>query len=117
VVVDKKRQYFPDHLEMESVRQSEPLLIEYISEIRISPAVEAKIRLKHNITGADVRGAFVYRNDIEAAWVLTPNYGQRLEVKGKIYDGRTILAYLFEVSYEFGIWNLGTAWILRKEAN
>ena len=91
-------------------------MIEYISDIQISPAVEAKIRLKHNLTGADVRDAFIYRSDIEAAWLFTPNYGQRLMVKGKIYDGRTILAYLYEVNFEFGIWKLGTAWILKKEA-
>ena len=92
------------------------LLSEYITEIRISKSVEAKIQLKHHVSGFQVRQTFVNRDDFLSAWVDTPNHGQRLEVKGKLQDGRTILAYLFEVNYQFGIWNLGTAWVTKKEA-
>lgn len=91
-------------------------MAEYITEIRISKSVEAKIMLKHHVSGFQVRQALENRTDIQTAWVYTPKYGKRLEVVGKINERTLVIAYLYEVNYQFGIWNLATAWIIKRGA-
>ncbi len=63
-----------------------PLRI-YIAEIRIDQSIEHKIRVKHNLTGAEVREALVLRRDIKAGWENHPQHGRRLIALGHTYGG------------------------------
>jgi hypothetical protein len=85
-----------------------PLAV-YIAEIRISDAIEVKIRTKHHLTGAEVREAFVLRRDVEARWEDHPVHGRRAVVLGLTYRGRRVFAALFPVDPGDGVWNLMTA--------
>lgn len=82
----------------------------YIAQIRISPAVEFKIRIKHHLTGEEVRFALIYRTDVIGKGNFHPIYGFRLKVRGKLENGQMLIAYLHPLNRELGIWFLGTAW-------
>lgn len=82
----------------------------YIADIRISDAVAAKIRTKHNVTPEEVRETFILREDIQAGWEDHHVHGRRVVAFGHTGDGRPILAALYPVDPPSeGIWNLGTA--------
>ena len=81
----------------------------YIAEIRISDAIEQKIREKHNVTGDEVREALILRRDVRAAWEHDPQRGSRVLALGHTYQRRLIFAALYPVDPQDGVWNLGTA--------
>ncbi len=81
----------------------------YIAVIRISPAIEDKIKNKHQVTAAEVREALVLRPDVVAGWEDHPKHGRRVVAFGRTHAGRPILASLFPVDPPDGVWNLMTA--------
>ena len=82
----------------------------YIAEIRISPAVEFKIRVKHNLTGDDVRRILIRNRNFKTSEKFDAIRGFRLRVQGKMENGQMLIAYLHPLDQENGIWFLGTAW-------
>ena len=88
-----------------------------IMEIRISPAVEFKLRSKHHLTGEIVREAIQYPSVINCEWVSSHKLGRRLIVRGETIQNRQIVAVLHQANFDLGVWNLATAWIeLRKNS-
>lgn len=82
-----------------------------IMEIRITPAVEFKLRTKHGLTGAIVREAIQIPAQVSSEWVMDPVQGRRLYVYGFLSRKIRIVAYLHPVETDMGIWNLATAWL------
>lgn len=86
-----------------------PASLAYIAEVRISPAMEAKIRQKHGVTGDEVREAVILTPLERARWHEHPQRGWRLLVTGTTYAGRRLNLVLYPVDAEDGTWSLGTA--------
>lgn len=84
-----------------------------IMEIRISPAVEFKLRSKHGLTGDEVRSALIYPAHTQKSWDYSNLHNLRLRVIGKTETNRNLVAYLYPVSPRLGIWNLATSWYIR----
>ena len=82
-----------------------------IIDIRISPTVEFKLRLKHSLTGDLVRKEVQYPQSVYSKWVNDSNYGKRLMVRAKLGQKRTLIAYLYQNHLDPEIWHLATAWI------
>jgi hypothetical protein len=82
----------------------------YIAEVRISPAVKAKLAAKYPpVTEGEVREALVLTRLLRAGWDVHPERGRRLLVTGTTYSGRTLNAVLYPADEEDGTWWLGTA--------
>jgi hypothetical protein len=83
-----------------------------VADLIIDPSVEAKIRRKHGLTGAEVKQAVVYAKDLQAEWQDDPERGRRLVVQGTTYLGRPFIAYMVplnEHDEEEGTFKLKTA--------
>ena len=89
---------------------AERILSYYIAEIVISPEIEFKIRVKHHLTGDEIRAALIYSKNIYVKEQFHPTYGTRLVAKGILENGQMLIAYLHPLNQEMGIWFLGTAW-------
>jgi hypothetical protein len=81
----------------------------YIAEIRIAAAIDRKIRTKHHVTPEEVREALVLRRDVEARWEKHPVHGERVVALGRTYAHRLILAALYPIDENDGVWSLMTA--------
>ena len=86
-----------------------PRPVAYISEVRVSATVQAKIATKHNVTVDEVNEAVVLCSVIRSGWDHHPDRGWRLLVKGTTHTGRTLNVVLYPLDELEGIWNLGTA--------
>ena len=85
-----------------------------IAEIRVSSSVEMKLRHKHRITGNFVRSVLVMQNDVIGRWSESEKYGVRYQVRCKINNKEVLMAYLYPLNVNLGIWNLGSAWIQER---
>lgn len=84
----------------------------WIAEIRISPAMEDKIRTRRFVTGAQVREACVPDRYERAGWDDDPVHGRRLAVSCTTNEGAALLVLLQPVDVAEGIWRLRT--VLRR---
>ncbi|MEJ2869772.1 hypothetical protein WCD74_18535 [Actinomycetospora sp. OC33-EN08] len=84
----------------------------WIAEIRISPAMETKIRTRRFVTGDQVREACVPDHYERAGWDDDPVHGRRLAVRCTTVDGVRLTVLLQPVDVEEGIWRLRT--VLRR---
>jgi hypothetical protein len=82
----------------------------YVARLDIPPSVEDKIRTKHDLTGDEVRAAIVFRNDVQFREDDHEVYGVRVLASATTRQGRPILAVLYVVNTEEGIYRLGTAY-------
>lgn len=82
-----------------------------IIEIRISPTVEFKLRLKHGLTGDFVREEVQFPQIVKGSWVTDLTYGKRLLVRANLSQSRTLIAYLYQNHLDPEVWHLGTAWV------
>ena len=80
----------------------------WIAEIRISPAMEQKIRSRRSLTGDDIRGACIPDRYERAGWHFHPVHGRRLLVEAATLGGVRIRVILEPVSVSEGIWRLRT---------
>lgn len=76
----------------------------WIAEIRISAAMEQKIRTRRFVTGDDVRRACVPDQYESAGWHDHPEHGRRLLVVATTPEGLRLKIILFPVSISEGIW-------------
>jgi hypothetical protein len=81
----------------------------WIADLRISDAMEAKIRDKHRLTGEQVRSACVPDAYDRAGWEAHPAHGLRLLVEGVTWDDVAIKVILQPVDVREGVWRLRTA--------
>lgn len=81
----------------------------YIGYVDVPPAIEDKIRKKHNLTGDEVREAMQWPAAARAAWEEHPVHGRRVIASGHTYSGRPILAWLQPVDVSDGTWRLRSA--------
>lgn len=87
-----------------------PRPVRYIAEVRISPAVEDKLRRKHNVTGSEVREAVVLCAVRRSQLEMDPERGERLLVTGVTAAGRVLNVVLYPFGQDNdGSWSLGTA--------
>jgi hypothetical protein len=86
-----------------------PRPVAYISQVRVSEAVAAKIATKHNVTVAEVNEVVVLCPVIRSGWHHDPDRGWRLLVKGTTHSGRVLNVVLYPLDESEGIWRLGTA--------
>lgn len=84
-------------------------MAERIMEIRISPAVEFKLRSKHQLSGDIVREAIQYPAKSRCHWQFHNIYGWRLQAFGFLDSGYVVVAYLYQIDDSYEIWSLGTA--------
>jgi hypothetical protein len=84
----------------------------WIAEIRISAAVEQKIRQRRGVTGSEVREACVPASYEDVRWSVHPVHGERLLVRARRADGVLLLVILQPVDVGEGIWRLRT--VLRE---
>ncbi len=94
----------------------ESILKKYIAEIRISPAVEFKLRSKHGLTGQKVREEIQSQRPISARWIIDSIHGKRLQVKNKINKNQILVVFLHPDHIHSEVWHLATAWV-EKEKN
>lgn len=80
---------------------------EYIGFVGISPAMEAKLAQKHNVTPDDVRDACAA--PIRASWDTDPQHGRRLLLTGRTREGKLLRVVLQPVDPADGSWRLRTA--------
>jgi hypothetical protein len=81
-----------------------------IVHIDIPPEVEAKIRGKHQVTGDEVREAFLWPARLLACgWENHEVYGWRVIAVGRTYSNRAIVGALDPVDEVQGDWRLRTA--------
>jgi len=81
----------------------------WIAEIRISAAMETKIRTRRFVTGDQVREACVPDHYERAGWDDDPVHGRRLALWCTTSDGVRLLVLLQPVDVREGIWRLRTA--------
>ena len=84
----------------------------WIAEIRISAAVEWKLRTRRGLTGDEVRLACIPNAYERAYWHDHPEHGWRVIVRCRTVDGTPILVFLQPVDVDAGIWRLRT--VLRR---
>jgi hypothetical protein len=82
----------------------------YIAEIRITPAIEAKIQAKHNIGPDEIREAALFNR--YGRWNTHSEHGRRLIVRGLTYEGKRIQVFLKPVDADEGIWRCLSAWMI-----
>jgi hypothetical protein len=82
----------------------------YIAEIRISPAIEAKIRAKHSISPEEIRDAALFNR--YGRWNSHPEHGRRLIIRGLTYEDKMIQVFLKPVNADEGIWRCLSAWMI-----
>lgn len=82
---------------------------EWVGEIRFSPAVERKLRIKHHLTPAQVKRAIAWGTHDWARWSTHPIYGRRLIISGSDAEG-PVVAYLRPIDRKDGLWECLTAW-------
>jgi hypothetical protein len=81
----------------------------WIAEIRFHPAVDAKIRSKHNVTPEQVREAVALGAADTVTWHTDLVYGRRLIATGRDHGGREIDVYLRPADRDQEIWDCLTA--------
>jgi hypothetical protein len=81
----------------------------WIAQIRFDPAVEAKIREKHQLTAARVREAVALGAADRVDWHFDPVYGRRLIATGTDADGHGIVVYLRPLDQDEETWECLTA--------
>lgn len=81
-----------------------------MARLDIPPGVEDKIRTKHNLTGDEVRAAVIFRNDVRFREDVHEDYGHRILALTATRQGKTIIAVMYVVNAEEGIYRLGTAY-------
>lgn len=81
--------------------------MEAIWSIYVSPTTSAKINGKHHVTEDEVRE--VCHRPINSTWVYDEERGRRLFLEGRTERGRVLLIVLYP-TYQYGSWNLGTAY-------
>lgn len=81
----------------------------YIAEIKIARNIEQKINQKHNVTLAEVREAYIMRNDTDLEWEDHPTHGRRVVGFGTTYAGRLLFAALYPIDPTGGVWALASA--------
>ena len=67
---------------------------EHLGVIEITPAIEYKIRRRHNITGLEVREALQWPAEAETAWENHEEHGRRLVAIGRAATGRLVIGWL-----------------------
>ena len=67
----------------------------YIAEVRVSPAVAAKLGSKHNITEQEAREALVLTRLETEEWEQDDAGRRRLLATGTLADGRRVSAVLY----------------------
>jgi hypothetical protein len=82
----------------------------WIGLIVIEPAVEAKLREKHDLTRREVNEGLTCGAAKDAAWNTHPVYGTRLLVTGETSTGRRLIGFLKPIDEHDGTWELLTAW-------
>jgi hypothetical protein len=80
----------------------------WIAEIRISEAMETKIRERRFVTGDEVREACIPDAYERAGWHDHPEHGRRLLVVGRTAQGKRLKIILQPVNVDEGIWRLRT---------
>jgi hypothetical protein len=86
-----------------------PRPVFYIADVKASPAVERKIREKHNVSPAEVKEACVLTPVTQAGWNHKPGLGSRLYVVGRTYQKRRLKIVLYPIDVRDGLWSLCTA--------
>jgi hypothetical protein len=81
----------------------------WISEIRATRWVERKIRVKHQLSLAQVKAAALFFNARSSKWHDHPKYGRRLLVTGEVDGVGLVLVTLHPVNVDEGVYKLGTA--------
>lgn len=67
----------------------------YLGLILCSPAVERKLRVKHNLSDEDVREALQHPAEIRVTWEEHIRHGRRVVAVGQVATGRSVIAWLF----------------------
>jgi len=83
--------------------------VEWVGEIVFDPAVDRKLREKHDLTPDQVRQAVACGAHDRADWNEHPRYGPRLILTGSDGHGE-LIAYLRPLDREDGLWECLTAW-------
>jgi len=81
----------------------------YIAEVRVSSAVAAKLRSKHDITEREAREALVLTRLEREEWEQDDAGRWRLLATGTAADGRRVNAVLYPADERDGTWWLATA--------
>lgn len=81
----------------------------WISDVKISPAVAHKLRLKHGVSVREVREAALYGLQSEARWHVHPIYGRRLLVRGHTDGGVELVVVLRPPKTDGDTWTCATA--------
>lgn len=81
----------------------------YIADIKIAVNIERKINQKHNVTFAEVREAYIMRDDTDLEWEDHPAHGRRVVGFGTTYAGRLLIAAFYPIDPSDGVWALMTA--------
>ena len=84
----------------------------WIGFVVVADEIEAKLRIDHFLTPAQIRQAVCWGAHDLAAWEDHPVYGLRLVVTGRTDETGPLIVYLRPVDETDGTWECLTAWRL-----